>query len=114
MSKIERPPNSHECSYFGRKLSSTCCDDIGTSLGYVCIGSDGDDEIYFDIIDNKYLESKDMVKERVTITAIHDGMDLNDKDQGHYFDIDLEDVLMFAAKYCSGIYKRVLKESEDK
>tara|TARA_R110000850_G_scaffold112728_1_gene226970 strand:- start:176 stop:487 length:312 start_codon:yes stop_codon:yes gene_type:complete len=99
--------NSHECSYFGRKLGNTCCSSIEVSNGYVCIGSENDDEIYFDVINGAYTESKGMIKERVTIAAMKDG------DDGFLTEIDLEDILRFAAKNCSGIYKRVLKESEE-
>jgi hypothetical protein len=99
--------NSHECSCFGRKLGNTCVPSIEVSNGYVSIGSENDDQIYFNVIDNIYSEPEGMLKERVTITAMKDG------DDGFLTEIDLEDVLRFAAKNCSGIYKRVLKESEE-
>ena len=102
-----RKPNSQECSFFGRKLSNICASSIEASNGYVCIGSENDDEIYFNIIDNVYSEPEGMLKERITITAMKDG------DDGFLTEIDLEDVLRFAAKNCSGIYKRVLKEIEE-
>ena len=102
-----KEPNSHECLYFGRKLDNICCDDIEVSNGYVCIGSDNSDQIYFDIKDDVHSAPTDMLKERVTITAIKDGED------GFLTEIDLEDVLRFAAKYCGGIYKRVLKENKE-
>ena len=102
-----KEPNSQECSFFGRKLGNICFPSIEISDGYVCIGSENDDEIYFDIIDGAHTEPKGMIKERVTITAMKDG------DDGFLTEIDLEDVLRFAAKNCSGIYKRVLKEIEE-
>jgi hypothetical protein len=43
-----------------------------------------------------------MLKERVKI-----GME---SDSGAYCEVDLEDVLRFAAKYCRGIYDRVASE----
>lgn len=101
MSEKKRQPNSHECAYFGRKLSCANCDGIEVQQGYICIGSDGDDSIYF--------EDTDMdpsLKERVKITC------MNDSDPGWYFRIDLEDILIFAAKNCRGIYERVLSETE--
>lgn len=107
-----REPNSHECSYFGRKLGNTRCA-IEVSLGYVVIGSENDDSIYF----GECLEKgEEMLKERVTITAMFEPESFDDgpMEDGHCFDIDLEDVLRFAAKYCNGIYKRVLQESEEK
>lgn len=103
-----RNPNSQECSYFGRKLSCVSCDDIEVSKGYVCIGSERDDEIYYDI---KTIEPKEnMVKERITITAIYEPE--IGEDEGHCVDIDLEDILRFAAKHCQEIYERVLGEAK--
>ena len=88
-----RSPNSNECSDFGRKLS--CIEtDIESSVG-IEIGSETDDKIYFP-------EGGEMLKERVKIYT-EDGQD-----------IDLEDVLRFAAKYCRGIYDRVGDEVPDK
>lgn len=106
----KRKPNSHECAYYGRKLGNVICDEIEVSLGYVVIGSDRDDEIYW----GKCLNGdKEMLKERVVITAIHDGFDIDSGEVGHCFDIDLEDILRFAAKHCNGIYTRVMREEED-
>lgn len=104
---MTKKANSQECIYFGRKLSNIICDDIKVSLGYVVIGSDNDDEIYFDIEANVYKENDRTLKERVKITAICDD------ENGHCVDIDLEDVLRFAAKYCRGIYDRVGIEQEE-
>lgn len=100
-----RDPNSQECAFFGRKLGNIN-NHIEVNLGYVVICSDRDDEIYFDVIDNQHVAPEGMLKERVKITALHEG------EPGHCFDIDLEDVLRFAAKYCRGIYDRVAKETE--
>ncbi len=97
-----RPPNSHECVYFGRKLSDVVCGDIGVSDGYVVIGSECDDQIYFGRQAAK--DGVRMLKERVTLTAFKDG------EGGHLVDIDMEDLLRFAVKNCRGIYTRVLDE----
>jgi hypothetical protein len=112
-----RPPNSHECTYFGRKLSCIICNDIEipqnhietSNETYVHIGSDRDDEIYWD--DNN-LEAGPTLKERVVINCINDDDENNGKNC-YSFDIDLEDALRFAAKYCRGIYERVLGETEE-
>jgi hypothetical protein len=95
-----RKPNSQECAYFGRKLSSIVCDDIYRHVGWdLCIGSDQDDEIYFPPV----LKSNEvMLKERVMISV--------ESDSGAFCEIDLEDVLRFARLYCNGIYERVLTE----
>ena len=99
-----RNTNTQECLYFGRKLSGICCDGIETSQGYVCIGSDRDDEIYF----NEELGAdQDMLKDRVKISAIYEP-EIGDE-EGYCVDLDLEDVLFFAARYCQGLYRRVLE-----
>lgn len=100
-----RVPNSHECKDSGRKLSDLSCDDIEVNPGYVCIGSDDDDEIY----SGECLQpGEKMLKERVKIFAMDEPEDGSD---GHYVEIDLEDVLIFAAKNCRRIYERVLEEN---
>ena len=97
-----RNTNTQECLYFGRKLADICCDGIETSQGYVCIGSDKDDEIYF----NEELGAgQDMLKDRVKISAIYEP----EKGDGYCVDIDLEDVLCFAARYCQVMYRWVLE-----
>lgn len=113
---IKREPNSHECIYFGRKLSNIICNDpelkdayVETSdETYVCIGTDRDDEIYWD---DKNLAAGPTLKERVVIHCINDDEESNGEN-GFAFDIDLEDVLRFAAKYCRGIYDRVSADVE--
>lgn len=102
-----RKPNTQECAYYGRKLGNVICDDIKTSIGTVCIGSDNDDQIYFG---ESLEDGEEMLKERVTITVMHDGDVVNGVTQEHEIEVDLEDVLRFAAKHCRGIYERVLKE----
>lgn len=37
----------------------------------------------------------------------------HDGEYGYSFNIDLEDVLRFAAQHCRGIYERVLSETEE-
>lgn len=99
----ERNPNTQECAYFGRKLSNTSCDNIQVSLGYVVIGSEKDDEIHF----GECLEDGEaMLEERVKITLLYEP----DEGDGFVSQIDLEDVLRFAAQNCSGIYKRIYEE----
>lgn len=97
--KEHRLPNSQECKYHGRKLSSLICDIreldtqyIETNVNHLCIGSDSDDEIYD-------FDGLNMVKERVKIYLTNEGIE-----------IDLEDVLRFSANHCNGIYERVRKE----
>ena len=65
----KRKPNTQECIFFGRKLSNLSCDEIEVSEGYVSIGSDRDDEIYFRKNDlGELILPADALKERVTIT----------------------------------------------
>lgn len=104
-----RQPNSHEClPAYGRKMSNIVCDDIETSVGYVCIGSENDDQIYFG---ECLREGEDMLKERILITAMNDGDPKLEYKDGFLVNIDLEDVLRFAVKNCHGIYRRVLEEA---
>lgn len=96
---MNNKPNSQECIFYGRKLSNILCDDINVEKGYVSIGSENDDEIYF----GECLEdNKEMIKGRVLITVMDDDCCC--------IDIDLEDILKFARKNCNGIYERVMKE----
>lgn len=94
-------PNSHECIYFGRKLSNIEIPEIRVfSDGedrYCCIGSDNDDSIYLDEAGAPELT------ERVKIYASSGVSDV---------EIDLEDVIRFAVKYCRGIVDRVMEEEK--
>jgi hypothetical protein len=65
------------------------------SSGNVYIGSVQDDQIYYG---ECLPDGEEMLTERVTITLDTDI---------HIYEIDLEDVLRFAAKHCRGIYDRV-------
>ena len=100
----DREPNSHLCAYFGRKLSNvvTNIQTIDNKGDYVVIGSDRDDEIYFDVIENKFVAPKPMLKERVTLTIL--------SNFGNEMEIDLEDVLAFSAEYCEGIMIKVMQD----
>ncbi len=100
----ERKPNTQECSYFGRKLGNICTDDISVSNGYVVIGSENDDQIYFG---DSLHENEKMLKERVMITFVSD-------DENFSYQIDLEDLLKFSAKHCHGIMKRVMRDEKVK
>lgn len=94
-----REPNSHECLYFGRKLSNIITNIESSAASDIYIGSDKDDEIYFPPV---LKEGEEMLKERVTL----------DISNGEFYDsLDLEDILRFAATNCKGIYARVLAES---
>lgn len=97
-----KQPNTHECLHYGRKLSNIACDNIEVDLGYIVIGSESDDEIYFGDCLRK---GEKMLKERVKITAFYESV----KHNAGILNIDLEDLLVFAAKYCKGIYSRVLQ-----
>ena len=99
----DRPPNSHECKYYGRKLSSRE-PDVEATTGYVIIGSDHDDEIYFD--ESLPDGGGDMLKVRIKLSALHEP----DEGDGFRTDLDLEDILRFAAENCTEMYMRVLKE----
>lgn len=96
-----RSPNTQECFAGGRKLSNIVCDIQVTTEGedlplYMCIGSGRDDEIY-----DESVTGEPMLKERVKVYLPLD-TDI---------ELDLEDVLRFAAMYCTGIYERVAQES---
>ncbi len=113
-----RRPNSQEClPAYGRKMSNIICNDIDIPQNhietsgetYVCIGPDRDDEIYWDEKQNNPVPT---LMERVLIHCINDD-DENNGENGYAFDIDLEDVLRFAAQHCRGIYERVLSETEE-
>lgn len=96
-----RPPNTQECIYFGRKLSSLDTD-IESNAHSVCIGSPNDEAIYF----GDCLEpGEDLSRERVTIYAEVDDVEVK---------LDLEDILVFAKKYCNGIFERVAMEAKEK
>lgn len=69
----------------GYKLSCIDTSEIECSLGYLSIGGEEDDT------PEEY---------RVKITAI------NDDDPQHYFDIDLEDLLKWCAKYCPELMEK--------
>ena len=100
-----REPNSHECIYYGRKLSNVVCDIEARDFD-ICIGSYSDDSIYF----NECLAAgEEMLKERVmmSVEGWADGEGLV------HVEIDLEDILRFSAKNCRGIYERVLKETRE-
>ena len=94
-----REPNSQECLYFGRKLSCFVCNEgvIETNADDICIGSDRDDEIYYESGDFK--PEGAMLRERVKIYL-----------PDYSIEIDLEDVLRFSARNCRGIYDRVASE----
>lgn len=94
----ERPPNTQECVFFGRKMSNVVAD-VESDVGYVVIGSERDDEIYFG---DSLSADECMLRERVKITVMHEPV----TGDGFIVSIDLEDVLRFAAKYCGGLYRR--------
>lgn len=108
----DSPPNSHECSSFGRKLSCINTDHIRVNCGYVVIGHAEDDEILYhpDCIN----PDEEMKKVRIVISHYSDSMTeqdfLNFLHTYGTVDIDLEDILRFAAEYCRGIYDRVASE----
>jgi len=92
-----RPHNSSECIYNGRKLSNVVADiKCSPEIDQVCIGADDDDQ--FDAF-------KPGKSGRIKI-----GLEINTPGKECWPEIDLEDVLRFAKKYCSGIYERVGKE----
>ena len=96
-----RKANSNECVYNGRELSDTITDIKASEyVDQVCIGADNDDE--FDC-----LSDKSEKEGRIKI-----GLEINILDNEIWPEIDLEDVLVFARKYCNGIYERILKEVE--
>ena len=112
-----REPNSHECMYYGRNLSESWIDSIQSNVSgalypdksessvNVSIGSDRDEEIYFNCKPpehktrkGKLIPIKEMLKERVLVFVDTDN---------EAVEIDLEDILRFAAERCRGIYNRV-------
>lgn len=101
-------PNSHECNHFGRKLSNINCDFIDISEGYLQIGSENDDLIYFG---NNLSKDEKMLRERIKIIIIHESDDL--EGGGFSSEIDLEDILKFSALHCKNLYKRVLTENTE-
>lgn len=104
----KRIPNSYECNYFGRKLSNIICDvEVSKVLGegYVCIGSDRDDEITWG---ECLAEGEKILKERVTITVFHKKPS---GDEDVVCDIDLEDVLRFGAENCPELCDRVMRDA---
>lgn len=96
-------PNSQECAYYGRKLSDIRCDNIRTSAKYVVIGSDRDDEIYFG---EALKAGEEMLQERVELSVLYD----TDEGDERNIEIDLEDILVFARRYCNGIYERIARD----
>ena len=99
--KAMRKPNTQECEFFGRKMTSIVCD-VENNCTEIHIGHNNDDLIYFG--DNLRLTGGEMRKERVTIYL--------ENFVNQEVEVDLEDVLRFAAKHCRGIYERVLKETK--
>jgi len=100
---MKRTPNSHECFASGWKLSN-----IGSGIqvsggGEAMVGSERDDEIY-DFVCCQGYDGK-LLKERVKITIHSD-------DELYPMEIDLEDVIRFACRYCHGIVERVLEDVE--
>lgn len=93
----ERLPNSNECVHNGRKLSNTVAQvKASERIVQVCIGADDDDQ--FDaLVENSPKEGR--VKIGLEIAGGED-----------WFEIDLEDILRFARKYCNGVYERVRNE----
>lgn len=85
-----RTPNSHECAYGGYKLSNIDPKIEASSwseLDLLSIGTNEDDTYYANS------GKSGRVKIEVNDCAL-----------------DLEDVLVFARKYCNGIYVRVMRE----
>ncbi len=97
-----RRANTQECIFFGRKLSNIVSD-IEIHVGWdICIGSDIDDEIYFPPV---LKDGDEMKKDRVKVMIEDDG--------GKFCEFDLEDLLVFAAKNCGTMYKRVIDENNE-
>ena len=92
-----RKSNSKECEFNARKLS-----DVVTHIKTsdtdveVCIGHPNDDQFYSH-------EGLETLEGRIRI-------ELFNTLSGDSQEIDLEDTLVFAAKHCAEIYKRVYKE----
>ncbi len=97
--------NSQECAYLGYKLS---CIDTGVEVkdGYLNIGCDDDDTFY-------KRGGKPENTGRVTVSVnTMQNRPMNDLCEVYESSVqfDLEDLLVFAKKYCTGIYERVNKE----
>lgn len=104
---VKREPNSHECVFFGRKLSNHCLDDVKSDENtYLLVGSENDDEIYFG---ESLKDGEEMLRERVLV-SFHRTIDDNGNECDLSNGFDLEDLLRFAARNCRGIYDRVAKE----
>lgn len=91
-----RPSNSQECAYGGYKLANIIPEietRTSTPVEGLSIGCDEDDTFY--------AGSGKQGRVEIEVTT---GLDV--------VALDLEDVLVFARKYCSGIYERVLREVE--
>lgn len=97
-----REPNTQLCSYFGRKLSNIMLPEVEvTKPFYIVFGSERDDEIYFgDCLE----DGEEMLMERVLMTVMDD--------EGTYIDIDLEDILKFAAIHCRALYWKVYDNTD--
>lgn len=86
-----KKPNSQECAYSGYKLSSITPNiDViaSTEIDTLSIGSDDDDTFY----ENSGKSGR---------VKLYVGTQLD------IVEIDLEDVLIFERKYCTGIYDRI-------
>jgi hypothetical protein len=91
-----RPSNSQECAYGGYKLSAIEPEieiRASTEVDVLSAGCEDDDTFY-----------EDAGKSGRVQLQVGTALDT--------VSIDLEDVLVFARKYCSGIYERVLREIE--
>ena len=80
-------------------MSLNVCD-IEVLSGEVCVGSSNDDHIFFG---NSLGYGEKMLQERVQIYIMN-------ADYDSYNEIDLEDVLQFAKKYCSKMCDRIFKK----
>ena len=95
----KRNANSNECRYNGRKLSNIVSNIKASAyIDQICIGADNDDS--FDAIAENSQEEG-----RIKI-----GLEINIPGKEIWPEIDLEDVLVFARKYCNGIYERIRAE----
>lgn len=84
-----RTPNSQECLYRGYKLSNIEANIETNGMIQVCVGCYDDDTFY----------SNNCKCGRVKVTI---------ESENEYYEIDLEDILVFARQHCNGIYERVL------
>lgn len=99
----KRKSNSNECIYNGRKLSNVVANiKASHNVDQVCIGADDDDE--FDALVEKS-PKEGRIKIGLECATVLPGEML-------WPEIDLEDILRFARKYCNGIYERILEEVE--